>query len=370
MENTLLPNIRKEWRLSLSREDNNIRARIKVLQRTLFVAVSRGLALFIGGFSLLNIVGELRCPGFDANHWWIDLRPFLIGPLSTAFARIFLAMCSVFLLSYAIRPVMSRWRSGCTLILGVILLFVTAMNAANFYILLWIGKVKAGFPIAFSLFVATALSIVCCAIVKHRGREEINLNLLGTTTMLITIVFCLVGFPLAQIYCFGKTDYSRRADAIVVLGARVYTDGRLSDALDDRVRTGARLYLKGYAPKLIMSGGPGDGNIHETEAMQRMAVRLGVPISAILRDQNGLNTEATVSSTCEMFNRIRAGRVLLVSHFYHLPRIKMTYQRRGREVYTVPARESYLLTDMPRYILREIAALWVYYLRPIMPTSL
>jgi hypothetical protein len=45
----------------------------------------------------------------------------------------------------------------------------------------------------------------------------------------------------------------------------------------------------------------------------------------------------------------------------------MSYQRRGRDVYTVPAKESYILTQMPRYILREIAALWVYYLRPIIP---
>jgi len=35
----------------------------------------RGVALFFGLFSLLNLVGLLRTPGFDANVWWIDLRP-------------------------------------------------------------------------------------------------------------------------------------------------------------------------------------------------------------------------------------------------------------------------------------------------------
>lgn len=40
----------------------------------LFLAFSRALALFLGGFSLLNLAGELRFPGFDANHWWIDFR--------------------------------------------------------------------------------------------------------------------------------------------------------------------------------------------------------------------------------------------------------------------------------------------------------
>jgi uncharacterized SAM-binding protein YcdF (DUF218 family) len=116
-----------------------------------------------------------------------------------------------------------------------------------------------------------------------------------------------------------------------------------------------------------MSGGPGDGDIHETEGMKRMAMALGVPGEAILRDTNGLNTQATIENTCEMFEQAGFRRILIVSHFYHLPRIKMTYQRRGWDIYTVPAKESYTLTEMPKYILREIAALWVYYLRPLAP---
>lgn len=35
------------------------------------------------------------------------------------------------------------------------------------------------------------------------------------------------------------------------------------------------------------------------------------------------------------------------------------------EVYTVPARESYLLRQLPYNILREVAALWVYYIRAL-----
>jgi hypothetical protein len=50
---------------------------------------------------------------------------------------------------------------------------------------------------------------------------------------------------------------------------------------------------------------------------------------------------------------------------YHLPRIKLAYQRDGWEVFTVPAKESYLLRQMPYNMAREVAALWVYYLRPL-----
>ena len=166
-------------------------------------------------------------------------------------------------------------------------------------------------------------------------------------------------------FCFGKTDYRRQADAAVVLGARVYADGRPSDALADRVRTACELYHAGLVRKLVFSGGPGDGGVHETEAMRRMAVRLGVLPADITLDEKGFNTQATVANTESLLAGLDARRVLVVSHFYHLPRIKLAYQRKGLEVYTVPARETYLLRQMPYNMAREVAALWVYYLRPL-----
>src|SRR5262249_53745089 len=146
-------------------------------------------------------------------------------------------------------------------------------------------------------------------------------------------------FPVGQMVCFGKTDYRRPADAAVVLGARVYADGRPSDALADRVRTACQLYRDGLVRKLIFSGGPGDGAIPEAESMRRMAAQLGVKPEDILIDSAGVNTQATVRNSESVFAQVHASRILVVSHFYHLPRIKLAYQREGLEVYTVPAKE-------------------------------
>ena len=333
------------------------------IRRLLFFVFGRGVAVFIGGFSLLNLVGELRYPGFDANHWWIDFRP--TDPLA---ARVFLAVVSILLIAYSIRPSLAGWRKVLTLVLVGVLLFVTVRNTVTFYVLLGQGTIAAGFPVAFSLFVSAALAIVLAAAAV--GKPKLRSSMKGAASKAVfvaTIVVCLIGFTLGQVFCFGKTDYRRECEAVVVFGARVYADGRLSHALYDRTQTGCQLYLDELAERLILSGGPGDGDIHETEAMKRMAVELGVPEEAIALDKEGVNTQATVKNTCEMFERLGIKKVLVVSHFYHLPRIKMTYQRERWEVYTVPARESYVLTEMPKYILREIAALWVYYLRPIVP---
>ncbi len=114
-----------------------------------------------------------------------------------------------------------------------------------------------------------------------------------------------------------------------------------------------------------MSGGPGDGAIHETEAMRRFAVELGVKAEDVLVDEGGLNTAATVRNTVPMFRQMKARRVLAVSHFYHLPRIKMAYQRAGVEVNTVPARQTYILSATPYNMVREVAAIWYYYVQPL-----
>jgi uncharacterized SAM-binding protein YcdF (DUF218 family) len=58
-----------------------------------------------------------------------------------------------------------------------------------------------------------------------------------------------------------------------------------------------------------------------------------------------------------------------VSHSYHLPRVKLTFQRAGIETYTVPARETFVLPHRGYLLAREVAALWTYYLRPLRPQS-
>jgi uncharacterized SAM-binding protein YcdF (DUF218 family) len=323
-------------------------------------AVARGLAFFLGAFSLLNVLGDLLSPGFDANHWWIDLRP-----IHSPAADIFLAAAACFFIAYSIRPILSAERRLLTYAFLAALLFVTIWNAAIFYTLVIRRTIHSGFPVAFSGFVAGAIATVLISIGEQKPRRRKKPARRSTVTSIITVLVCLVGFPFAQMFCFGRTDYRRRADAIVVFGARVYANGTVSDALADRVRTGCELYRDGLAQRIIFSGGPGDGNVHETQAMHKMAIKLGVPARAIILDDDGLSTQATVRNTCAMFEKLGIRRVLAVSHFYHLPRIKMSYQRQDREVYTVPAKESYTLTAMPYYVGREIAALWVYYLKPL-----
>ncbi|HVR73974.1 MAG TPA: YdcF family protein, partial [Planctomycetota bacterium] len=271
---------------------------------------------------------------------------------------------ALLLVAFALRPPTSPWRRLLSRTVILVLLGFTFWNVVAYYILVARGSVSAGLPVPLSLLVSAALLVVLIALGDKAPLAMTRREALAGAAFLGA---CLVGFPLAQMYCFGKTDYRRPADAVVVLGARTYADGRPSDALADRVRTGVQVFLDGLAGTLVFSGGPGDGQVHETEAMRRMALDLGVPEKAIVLDPGGLNTRETVTNTARLFPGLGCRRILVVSHFYHLPRIKMSYQREGIEVFTVPAKESYFLTWMPFYLLREVAALWVYYLRPLAP---
>jgi uncharacterized SAM-binding protein YcdF (DUF218 family) len=257
---------------------------------------------------------------------------------------------------------MSGWRRRTTFALSAVLLAACLWNAIHFYILLLRKDLQAGLPVPFSVLIALTLGVVLIALAQPEPAER------NVKTVMLTaaaVGACMVCFPLAQMYCFGKTDYRRRADVAVVFGARAYADGRPSTALADRLRTGCSLYRDGLVRKLVFSGGPGDGNVHETEVMRRMATELGVPAEDILVDAEGINTHATVRNSIPMFRALGAAKVLAVSHFYHLPRVKMAYERASWTVYTVPAQESRVLLKLPYFLVREVVALWAYYLEPL-----
>ena len=316
---------------------------------------ARVLALFIGLFTLVNLLGGVFWPGFDANLWWINFG----HRLPAWFTNNFLAISAFALLVFALRHRLPWQRARFTAALAVVLALVALWNTITFYRLLATGQITAAFPLPLSLVVCAGLILIARA-AWRLPKSEIPARW-KTVVVGGAGVFAL--FPLALMLFFGNTDYRRPADAVVVLGAKVFPDGHMSDALADRIRTACGLYQAGLVKRLILSGGPGPGATTEAEAMRRYAQSHGVPAQDIYIDNQGLNTEATVCDTMPLFREWQAHRVLVVSHFYHLPRVKLAYERAGMEVYTVPARQGRFLIKMPYLMAREVAAFWSYYLK-------
>ncbi len=345
----------------------------------MLTSIARTIALFLGSFTLLNLVAEARRQHFEPNMWWIDLR---IVPNGISVPL--LLMAAVLWLAFGLGIRLRTTGRRVAIVVSMCLLIATAFNAGVFWKLLLRGDVTSSMPVPFSLMMATLVGIVIVGMSRARDSQHRAVSGANSETssplplasesfrvrrrllQALTLSVCAIGFPLGLMYCFGLTDYRRPADAIVVFGCKVYSDGEPSLALSDRVRTGCALYQAGLAPLVVFSGGPGEGAIHETEAMKQLAISLGVPAERIVLDPDGLNTWATVRNTSPMFAQSSVSRVLAVSHFYHLPRVKLAYQRSGWDVFTVPATETRRLRQLPFLIAREVVAFWAYYLKAVM----
>lgn len=117
-------------------------------------------------------------------------------------------------------------------------------------------------------------------------------------------------------------------EAIVVLGGGVSPampperlEPDLSDAAD-RVWEAARLYRRGTAPRVVVSGGgfmarPGQPETTEAEAMRGFLIALGVPDSAIILEPTSINTIGNIRNVRAL---VKDGKVALVTSGYHMPR--------------------------------------------------
>jgi uncharacterized SAM-binding protein YcdF (DUF218 family) len=329
----------------------------------ILVLVARGLAAALGLFAVTNSLLAQLAPGafLDQNIWWVDCRPapsWLANPI--------LAASGVLLASYAWKREMATWRRRLTVAALLLLLAASVWNTVAFYGLLALEGISTSMPVPLSAAVAGVLAFLLWAVLNKPDKAPASrpTRLLQGAIVLSAAATMALAFPLAQMFTFGLTDYRRPADAAVVLGAAVWPGNVPSHALADRVNTGIVLYHQGTIQKLIFSGGPSatPERMHEVDVMHRMALDAGVPDHAIILDRNGINTAGTAEHCTRIARQHELRTILAVSHFYHLPRIKMAFQRRGLNVYTVPAHETQVLLKLPYYLAREVAALWFYYL--------
>lgn len=345
-----------------------------------FVSAARGLAAFLAAYTALSLAALALGNPHNQNAWWIDLS-LLPSPVQMLMQ---LALVIV-LAAFALR--IPRRRASRIAGAAVCLLFAAfaVMNSLAVYDAARAGLVTLGFPLPFSIFIALAFLLLALAVFfAHRtpsksskpaqrpqgaaaGSPRRGGRLKTVLVMALTVVLLGIVFPLGQILCFGTTDYRDKVDAAVVLGAQVLPNGTPSYSLQERLDTAIGLYNQGLAPMLIMSGGIDVEGTNEAKAMKDYAVSRGVPESAILLDEYGNNTEASAKNTGRMFGEQGFERVAVVSSFYHMARIKMTYLVNGYDVLTVPAPIDTTNNSLAFSTLREVPGWWYYWFSGIIP---
>lgn len=127
----------------------------------------------------------------------------------------------------------------------------------------------------------------------------------------------------------GLHDKEKNADIAVILGNKVNEDGTLSERLEKRLECGLNLYRKHRVKKIIVSGGLGKEGFYEGDKMRDFLIANKVPDTAIIVDNLGNNTRATVINTMKLKDSLDFKSIIVVSQYYHVTRTKMLFRKQG-----------------------------------------
>ena len=130
------------------------------------------------------------------------------------------------------------------------------------------------------------------------------------------------------------TDEIKDVDTIIVLGAKVYDDGRLSLMLKDRLDKTIEVYNKLDIKKVIVSGDSEHKDYDETTKMKEYLINNGIPEESIVVDIYGLST---YDSIYRLKNVYDVNKTIIITQKYHLYRALYIANSLGIDVYGIPS---------------------------------
>ncbi|MDD3190935.1 MAG: ElyC/SanA/YdcF family protein [Candidatus Pacebacteria bacterium] len=129
-------------------------------------------------------------------------------------------------------------------------------------------------------------------------------------------------------------DNVPQKEVALVLGARVYKNGRLSDMFRDRVDMAIGLYEAGKVEKILVSGDHGTKEYDEVNAAKDYLLQNGVPGADIFLDHAGFDTYDSVYRARDVF---QVKSMVIVTQGYHLPRALYIADKLGLDAVGVGA---------------------------------
>jgi uncharacterized SAM-binding protein YcdF (DUF218 family) len=172
-----------------------------------------------------------------------------------------------------------------------------------------------------------------------KAKRAVNL-IRRILTVMVVAAFALWLISAAAVLIWSYRDEARPAQAIVVLGAAQYA-GKPSPVLKARLDHALDLWNRHLATLLILTGGTGSGDTTSEAAVGRSYARKhGVPDSAILVENEGRTTSASMKAVAGMLEVRGLQSALLVSDPFHMLRLRILARRFGFTPYTSPTQTS------------------------------
>jgi uncharacterized SAM-binding protein YcdF (DUF218 family) len=117
------------------------------------------------------------------------------------------------------------------------------------------------------------------------------------------------------------------------------------------------LWKRGLASRVIVTGGTGAGDTTSEAAVgRRYILRKGVPDSAILLENHGRTTTASLHAASAIMREHSLERAILVSDPFHMLRLQILARGLGMESVTSPTRTSPISANRTQaltYVLSE-----------------
>ena len=139
-------------------------------------------------------------------------------------------------------------------------------------------------------------------------------------------------------------------DAIVVLGAPLWSNGRLSPILAERVAAAAALWHAGAAPLVVATGGLTAGADHAEADAMALALR-AAGVTEVLVERASRTTAENARFTARLLGERR--RVWIVTQPFHGRRAARLFRRAGL------APRVWHITDSVQYRDRRRAVRWL-----------
>lgn len=169
--------------------------------------------------------------------------------------------------------------------------------------------------------------------------KKLKKPLLLSLICISLLVIAIWGLHIYIVHSTNSRIYEKISDVpsfhtVIILGASVHSNGKLSPILQDRVDTGLKLYRSGKAKRFLLSGDNRASDYDEVNAMRKYLIGKKVPEKHIFIDPAGIDTYDSMYRSRAVFKIYDA---VVVTQEFHLPRTLFIAQNLGFNYYGYPA---------------------------------
>ena len=161
-------------------------------------------------------------------------------------------------------------------------------------------------------------------------------------SVIVFIYICMATDLPTSLFNSIKVDPKiQSSDVIVVLGAGVTKNGWPNRYSLERTVKGVILYKKGYASKILFTGGLAhDEYIAPATAMAKMAEDLGIPPSSIIVENKSLDTYENAVFTQKLMKENDLKTAIVVTSDSHMRRSLLVFNKLGVIANPAPVEEA------------------------------